>query len=79
MAYATSDLDAIIAKLERALSSGYAEVEFQGHKSTYRSVNDIRSAIAYFQSLYPTATDAPTTTKNKVRTLLFYGNKGFGV
>ena len=77
--YTTAQLDAIIAKLESCLASGTAEVEFQSRRLIYRSVADIRNAIAYFSGLYPTASDAPATATPKIRTYLFYGNKGFGI
>ena len=77
--YSTADLDAIIAELEAGLKSGVAEAEFQSRRLIYRSTADIRDGIAYFKSLYSTATDAPTTSTKKVRTLLFYGSKGFGI
>jgi hypothetical protein len=78
MAYATADLDAIIAKLEKSLALGTAEVQFEGRRLVYRSVADIRAAITYFKSLYDEATDAPRPTVPKVRMYLGYPNKGFG-
>jgi hypothetical protein len=76
--YTTAQIDAIVAKLESCLSSGTAEVEFQSRRIIYRSTADIRNAIAYFNGLYPTASDAPTNAPPKIRTFLFYGSKGFG-
>ncbi len=78
MAYTTSQLDAIIATLESALGSGTADVTFQGRRLVYRSVTDIRNAIAYFQALYNNVSAAPVTTVQKIRTFLFHGGKGFG-
>ncbi len=77
MAYTTSQLDSIITKLETALAVGTAEVMFEGRRLVYRSVSDIRNAIAYFQALYNNATDAPVNTTPKIRTFLFNGSKGF--
>jgi hypothetical protein len=77
--YTTAELDTIIKKLEMGLASSFAEIEFQSRRTTYRSTGAILNAIAYFKSLYSTATDAPTTSTKKVRTLLFYGSKGFGI
>lgn len=71
MAYTTSDLNAIIAKLEASLGKGYAEVTHDGQKLVYRSAADIMRAIGYFKGLLSTATDAPV--KPKVRTFLLYG------
>ncbi|HYX45905.1 MAG TPA: hypothetical protein VE820_03660 [Sphingomicrobium sp.] len=78
MPYTTAQLDSIIAKLESSLGKGYAEVTHEGKHLVYRSVTDIRTAIAYFKALYDNATDAPAPAP-KVRTFLFYGNKGFGL
>jgi hypothetical protein len=77
--YTTAQLDTIIGKLESALSKGYAEVTHDGQHLTYRSVAEIRTAIAYFSALYDNASDAPTggPTK-KVRTFFLFGNKGIG-
>lgn len=77
MAYATADIDAIIAKLEASLALGTAEVQFEGRKLVYRSVADIRSAITYFRSLYNNATDAPADAPQSVRTYFGYSNNGF--
>jgi len=79
MAYATADIDAIIKKLEGALATGTAEVAFEGRRLVYRSVADIRNAIAYFQALYDNATDAPATTTRKKRTFFLFGSKGIGI
>ena len=79
MAYATADLNSIITNLEGSLAMGQAEVSFEGRRIAYRSVAEIRNAIAYFTNLLPLATDAPAVTTQKVRTVFAYGNKGFGV
>lgn len=77
MAYATYDLDGIIAKLETALQSGAAEVTFEGRRIVYRSPSEIYSAIAYFRSLYDNATDA-STPRAKTRMLFMHGGNGIG-
>lgn len=77
-AYTTSQLDTIIATLESGLGQGFATLrKADGSEIEYRSVADIRNAIAYFRSLYDNATDAPISTTPKVRTFLFFGGKGF--
>jgi hypothetical protein len=78
MAYATADLNAIIAKLEASLALGTAEVAFEGRKLVYRSVADIRNAISYFTALYDNATDAPPNAPPKTRTFFLFGGKGIG-
>jgi hypothetical protein len=78
-AYTTAQLDSIVVGLEAGLAVGYAEVVAQdGRRLTYRSVDDIRKAITYFQSLYDNASDAPPVQSPKVRTFFLHGNKGFG-
>jgi len=76
--YSTADLDAIIKNLESSLAKGTAEVMFEGRKLVYRSVADIRNAIAYFTALYDNATDAPVNPKPKTRMFLWFGGKGIG-
>jgi hypothetical protein len=76
--YATADLDAIIKNLEASLAKGTAEVVFEGRKLVYRSVADIRNAIAYFTALYDNATDAPPNPKPKKRIFFLFGGKGIG-
>ncbi len=77
MAYTTAQLDTIIAQLESSLSKGYAEVTHEGKHLVYRSVSEIRTAIAYFKALYDDASDAPAPAP-KIRTFFGYTNKGFG-
>jgi hypothetical protein len=78
VAYTTAQLDTIVATLEAGLGQGFATLrKSDGSEIVYRSVADIRNAITYFKSLYNDASDAPTTTAPKVRTLLFFGGKGF--
>lgn len=72
MAYATADIDGIIATLEGAAAKGYAEVTHDGHRLVYRSTADIMKAIGYFKGLYRSATDAPAQGPN-TRTFFLYG------
>lgn len=77
--YTTAQLDQIIAKLESALGVGYAEITGpDGNHLVYRSVADIRTAIAYFSGLYKTATDAPANPTRKIRNFFMFGGKGIG-
>lgn len=78
MAYTTADLNGIVTKLEAQLAKGTAEVQFEGRKLVYRSMDEILRAIAYFKALFDNATDAPQPATQKVRTYLAYPNKGFG-
>jgi len=78
--YTTAQLDTIIGKLEASLGTGYAEVTGpDGRHMTYRSVAEIRTAIAYFSALYDTATDAPVVSTPKTRTFFLFGGKGIGI
>jgi hypothetical protein len=78
MAYTTAQLDAIVTKLEASLGTGYAEISGpDGKHLVYRSVADIRTAIAYFRALYNDASDAPSPAP-KVRTFFLFGTKGIG-
>ena len=77
MAYTTAQLDAIITQLESSLAKGYAEVLYEGRRLVYRSVADIRTAIAYFRALYDDAPDAPIQ-QPKTRTFFLFGGKGIG-
>lgn len=77
--YTTAQLDQIIAKLQAALAGGYLEVTGpDGDRVVYRSEADIRSAIAYFSSLYKTASDAPVNPVRKIRNFFMFGGKGIG-
>lgn len=76
VAYTTSQIDGIIATLEASLGQGYAEVHHDNRTLIYRSVTDIRDAIAYFRGLYATATDAPTPSTPRTRTFLMFGGGG---
>lgn len=78
MAYTTAQLDAIVAALEAGLSQGFAEVSYENQRLTYRSVADIRNAIAYFKGLYGSASDAPVSLTPRIRTYFpFGGDRGF--
>lgn len=77
--YTTAQLDGIIATLEAGLALGYVEVSHDGRRLVYRSVTDIRTAIAYFKGLYSSASDAPTPETPRTRTYFVYGDKGFGI
>ena len=78
MAYTTAQIDSIISTLQISLASGAAEVTFENRKITYRSTADIRTAIGYFNGLYPSASDAPAVPVKKTRTFFGYSNPGFG-
>ena len=78
MSYLTSEIDAVIAKLEAALGKGYAEVTHEGNRLVYRTTAEILKAIAYFRALYDNATDAPVNPTPKVRTFYLHGGKGIG-
>jgi hypothetical protein len=71
MAYATADINAIVAKLEASLSKGFAEVTHEGQRLVYKSTGDILKAIGYFKGLYNSATDA--VPRVDTRTFFFYG------
>jgi hypothetical protein len=43
-----SEIRARITALERALGSGALRVDFADRSTTYRSIDDIKSAITYF-------------------------------
>lgn len=77
--YTTAQLDGIIAALNARLAAGTASVEHDGKRITYSTPSEIRSGVAYFQAMYPNATDAPATSTPKVRTVFAFGSKGFGV
>jgi len=77
MAYSTAELDTIIRTLEQGIASGAASVSFEGRSMVYRTVDQIRSAIAYFSALYDNASDAPPQTP-KTRTFYGYGGNGIG-
>jgi hypothetical protein len=78
MAYTTSQIDAIIATLEAGLGQGYAEIMYENRRITYRSVADVRNAIAYFRGLYGSASDAVAPAQPRTRTFfLFGGDRGF--
>ena len=79
MAYTTAQIDAAIATLEASLGQGVAEVTFDGHHLKYSTAAEIRQKIAYFNSLYADATDAPLTPTPRVRTFLMYGGNGLGL
>lgn len=72
MAYTTSQIDAIIVKLESALASGQASVQFEGRSITYRSATEILSGISYFRTLR----DESTGT-TRVRQIRMQTSKGF--
>lgn len=76
--YTTAQLDTIIATLESSLALGTAEIVFEGRKLVYRSVTDLRNAIAYFNGLYPDASDAPVNATPKRRIFIFFGSNGIG-
>lgn len=71
MAYTTADIDAIIAQLEGALGTGYAEVIHENRRMIFKTTGDILKAIGYFKGLRNNATDAPAGVDT--RTLFFYG------
>lgn len=77
--YTTAQLDSIIVALNARLAAGTASVEHDGKRITYNTPGEIRSGIAYFQAMYPNASDAPAVTAQKVRTVFAFGGKGFGV
>jgi hypothetical protein len=78
--YTTAQLNTIIATLEAGLGQGYATLrQANGSEIVYRSVADIRNAIAYFNALLPSASDAPVPTVPKIRSYIFFGGKGFGI
>ncbi len=72
MAYTTTDLDAIVKRLEDALGSGYANVTFEGRSLVYRGTAEILKAIGYFNGLYSTASGT-----RRIKTLLPYTNQEF--
>lgn len=76
MAYTTAELDAKILQLETAIG-GTVEVQFENRRLIYRTMAEIRSGIAYFKSLYATATDAPSNPAPRTRTFFLFGSKGF--
>lgn len=51
MPYTESELETIVETLETALARGEQTVQFSDRSVTYRTVADLRSALAYFQSL----------------------------
>ncbi|VTO10675.1 MULTISPECIES: phage head-tail joining protein [Brevundimonas] len=44
----SQEMEAKVAALEAALGSGELTVESQGDRVTYRSIKDLREALAYF-------------------------------
>ncbi len=57
-----SDPSAMITALEAALGSGEQSIEVNGDKVVYRSVKDLRDALAYYRrQLAVTAGKARTT------------------
>jgi len=77
--YTTAQLDGIISALNARLAAGTASVEHDGKRITYNTPSEIREGIAYFQAMYPNASDAPAVTSPRVRTIFAFGGKGFGV
>lgn len=78
MAYTTAQIQANIAVLEAGIAQSFAVLrKADGSTAEYRTVADIRNAIAYWQALLNDASDAPTVTTPKVRSYLFHGGKGF--
>lgn len=78
MAYTTAQITANITILEAGIAQSFATLRrADGSTAEYRTVADIRNAIAYWRALYNDASDAPVTTAPKVRSYLFYGGKGF--
>lgn len=51
MAYTIAQLESYIAQLEGALARGEQSVTFADRSASYRSVDAILKAIAYFQKL----------------------------
>jgi hypothetical protein len=69
MALTQSEIEAIITKLEKALGTGHASIEYEGRRVQYHSVADIQAAIAYFQGRLATVagTSAPRQSFVKFR------------
>lgn len=51
MAYSQVQLEASIAALETALARGELTVEYSDRRVTYRSVDELKNGIRYFQRL----------------------------
>lgn len=51
MPYVQAEVEAKIALLETALARGELRVDFADRSVTYRSVQDLTSALSYFQSV----------------------------
>lgn len=73
MAYTQAELETKIASLETALGRGELRVDFADRSVTYRSVDEIVSAITYFKSLL-----APlTAATNRSRQSFGVASRGF--
>lgn len=57
MALSQADVDA----LEKALASGELTVEYDGRRTTFRSVEELRRAIAYVKDAVAAQSAAPVT------------------
>lgn len=58
------DLAAAKAALEKALASGHLTVEYDGKRVTYRSIEEIKKALAYVQQEIDAASAAGVVTQS---------------
>lgn len=67
MAYVQSEVEAKIAALESALGRGEMRVDFADRSVTYRSVQDLTDALAYFKRILAEilATANPGTVRSR--------------
>lgn len=77
MAYVQSEVEAKIAALESALARGEMRVDFADRSVTYRSVQDLTSALAYFNRILVDLYGAETPLSVRPRQSLVVGARGF--
>lgn len=77
MPYTESELTALIAALEVAISRQERVVQMADRSVTYNSVDDIVKSIQYFRDRLNEVTAATTTTPVRRRQVLGVASNGF--
>ena len=77
--YTTAQIDAVVSQLEAAIGFPSAMVKTaDGREIQYKTNVAIRDGLAYWKGLYPLASDAPASSKVKIRTVFVYSGNGYG-
>ena len=75
MAYVQAEVEAKVALLETALARGELRVDFADRSVTYRSVDELKKALSYFQDILAGLAAAAGT--GRPRQLFAVSSNGF--